>query len=51
MGFLHPDTICAYEEGFARAGEQVIVIAGVPLGKAGATNLLRIAEVDPSADD
>ncbi|GFO82379.1 MAG: hypothetical protein A49_20060 [Methyloceanibacter sp.] len=41
----------AYEEGFAKAGQQVIVTAGVPLGKSGATNLLRIAEVDPTADD
>jgi pyruvate kinase len=40
----------AYQEGFAKAGEQVIVTAGVPLGKSGSTNLLRIAEVDPSED-
>ena len=40
----------AYQEGFAKAGEQVIVTAGVPLGKSGSTNLLRIAEVDPTED-
>ncbi|MEM7192178.1 MAG: pyruvate kinase [Pseudomonadota bacterium] len=40
----------AYQEGFAKAGERVIVTAGVPLGKAGATNLLRIAVVDPTED-
>ena len=40
----------AYQEGFAKAGEQVIVTAGVPLGKSGATNLLRIAEVDPTEE-
>jgi pyruvate kinase len=41
----------AYQEGFALPGEQVIITAGVPLGMSGATNLLRIAEVDPSTDD
>ena len=41
----------AYEEGFALPGEQVIITAGVPLGKSGATNLLRIAEVHPRTDD
>jgi pyruvate kinase len=40
----------AYQEGFAKAGEKVIVTAGVPLGKSGSTNLLRIAEVDPTED-
>lgn len=41
----------AYEEGFARKGEQVIITAGIPMGMSGATNLLRIAEVDPGAND
>ena len=41
----------AYQEGFALPGEQVIITAGVPLGKSGATNLLRIAEVDPGTDE
>ena len=41
----------AYEEGFARQGEQVIITAGIPMGLSGATNLLRIAEVDPTAND
>lgn len=33
----------AYEEGFGRPGQRVIVTAGVPFGTPGATNLLRIA--------
>jgi len=35
----------AYEEGFANAGERIVVTAGVPLGTPGATNLLRVAFV------
>ncbi|HEU5276680.1 MAG TPA: pyruvate kinase [Xanthobacteraceae bacterium] len=35
----------AFREGFARAGERVIIVAGVPLGTPGATNMLRIAYV------
>jgi pyruvate kinase len=33
----------AYEEGFGRPGQRVIITAGVPFGTPGATNLLRIA--------
>jgi len=39
----------AFKEGFAKAGQRVIVVAGVPLGTPGATNMLRIAYV--GADD
>ncbi len=35
----------AYSEGFAQAGQRIIVTAGVPLGTPGATNMLRIAYV------
>ena len=35
----------AFDEGFAKPGERVIIIAGVPLGTPGATNMLRIAYV------
>jgi pyruvate kinase len=35
----------AYSEGFAAAGERIIITAGVPFGTPGATNLLRIAYV------
>ena len=35
----------AYIEGFAGAGERVIVVAGVPFGTVGGTNNLRIATV------
>lgn len=35
----------AFEEGFAKAGDRVIVTAGVPLRTPGATNMLRIAYV------
>ncbi len=33
----------AYEEGFGRPGQRVIITAGVPFGTPGATNLIRIA--------
>jgi pyruvate kinase len=35
----------AYIEGFAAAGERIIVVAGVPFGASGGTNNLRIATV------
>lgn len=35
----------AFQEGFAAAGQRIIVTAGVPLGTPGATNMLRIAFV------
>jgi len=35
----------AFSEGFAKAGRRVIIVAGVPLGTPGATNMLRIAFV------
>ncbi len=35
----------AFREGFAKAGERVIVVAGVPLGTPGATNMIRVAFV------
>jgi pyruvate kinase len=33
------------KEGFAKTGQRVIVVAGVPLGTPGATNMMRIAFV------
>lgn len=35
----------AFQEGFARPGDRIVVTAGVPFGTPGATNLLRIAFV------
>jgi pyruvate kinase len=35
----------AFKDGFAKAGQRVIIVAGVPLGTPGATNMLRIAFV------
>ena len=40
----------AFKEGFAKAGQRVIVVAGVPLGTPGATNMLRIAYVGAEAE-
>ena len=37
----------AYQEGFAKPGERIVVTAGVPLRTPGATNLLRVAFVGP----
>jgi pyruvate kinase len=41
----------AFKEGFAKAGQRVIVVAGVPLGTPGATNMLRIAYVGAGATE
>jgi pyruvate kinase len=43
----------AFREGFAKVGRRVIIVAGVPLGTPGATNMLRIAFVgaDKAAGD
>jgi pyruvate kinase len=40
----------AFKEGFAKTGQRVIVVAGVPLGTPGATNMLRIAYVGTQAE-
>src|SRR5499427_1925586 len=40
----------AFKEGLARAGERIIIVAGVPLGTPGATNMVRIAFVSSGAD-
>ena len=39
----------AFKEGFAKSGERVIIVAGVPLGTPGATNMVRIAYVGQAA--
>jgi pyruvate kinase len=41
----------AFREGFAKAGQRVIVVAGLPLGTPGATNMLRIAFVGSDEAD
>jgi pyruvate kinase len=38
-------TQVAKREGFAQKGDQIVVVAGVPFGKAGSTNSLRVAMV------
>jgi pyruvate kinase len=38
----------AATEGFAKVGEQIIITVGVPLGRAGATNMLRVATIEPA---
>ena len=35
----------AFSDGFAKAGQRIIVVAGVPFGTPGATNMMRIAYV------
>jgi len=39
----------ASKEDFAKAGERVIIVAGVPLGTPGATNMIRVAYVAGAA--
>jgi len=34
-----------FREGFAKAGQRIIIVAGIPLGTPGATNMVRIAFV------
>ncbi len=41
----------AFKDGFAKAGRRVIIVAGVPLGTPGATNMLRIAFVGTGTED
>jgi enoyl-CoA hydratase/carnithine racemase len=40
----------AFRDGFAKAGQRVIIVAGVPLGIAGTTNMVRIANVEPEGE-
>ncbi|HEX7791065.1 MAG TPA: pyruvate kinase [Afipia sp.] len=40
----------AFRDGFAKAGQRVIIVAGVPLGTPGTTNMVRIAYVGPERD-
>ncbi|MDX5931896.1 pyruvate kinase [Acidiphilium acidophilum] len=35
----------ARQEGFVQAGEEIVVVAGVPFGQSGSTNALRVAKV------
>jgi pyruvate kinase len=39
----------AFKDGFAKAGRRVIIVAGLPLGTPGATNMIRIAFVGAEA--
>ena len=41
------DQACAIamQEGFADIGEHIVITAGIPFGKSGGTNLLRVASV------
>jgi pyruvate kinase len=41
----------AFREGFARVGQRIVIVAGLPLGTPGATNMVRIAFVGPDAAD
>ena len=41
----------AFREGFAKAGQRIIIVAGVPLGTPGATNMVRIAFVGSDASE
>jgi pyruvate kinase len=40
----------AFREGFSKAGQRIIIVAGVPLGTPGATNMLRLAFVGTEND-
>jgi pyruvate kinase len=39
----------AFQDGFAKAGRRIIIVAGVPLGTPGATNMIRVAFVGADA--
>jgi len=36
----------AVSESFAEVGETLVIVAGMPFGKSGTTNMLRIARVE-----
>ncbi|GGC63967.1 pyruvate kinase [Chelatococcus reniformis] len=38
----------ACDEGFAQGNERVLIVAGIPFGSPGATNMLRVAFVNPA---
>jgi pyruvate kinase len=40
----------AFRDGFAKSGQRVIIVAGVPLGTPGATNMVRIAYVGSESE-
>ena len=40
----------ALAESFAKIDETLVIIAGMPFGKSGTTNMLRIAQVRPPRD-
>jgi pyruvate kinase len=42
-------TSLARREGFANRGDEIVVVAGVPFGRSGTTNALRVATVSRSA--
>lgn len=42
-------TAVALETGLAKAGDQIIVIAGLPFGRSGSTNLLHVATIQEEA--
>jgi pyruvate kinase len=39
----------SFRDGFAKAGQRIIIVAGIPLGTPGATNMVRIAFVGSEA--
>ncbi len=41
---------CAVEEGFATEGQSMVITAGIPFGRSGTTNMLRIAQVGETID-
>ncbi|MET0503886.1 MAG: pyruvate kinase [Luteibacter sp.] len=40
----------AFDEGFAKSGDGVLIVAGVPLGSPGTTNMVRIAHLDEAGN-
>ena len=46
---VHRACRMAVRDGFARIGQRIIIVAGVPLGTPGATNMVRIAYVSDEA--
>ena len=40
----------AFKDGFAKAGRRIIIVAGLPLGTPGATNMIRIAFVGADSE-
>ena len=48
---VHTAAKAAQREGFAQAGDCVVITAGVPFGCSGTTNILRVVEIEEGSEE